>query len=76
MIKRHPYTSVGVVLAVFLVSTFLGKMIGQYHDGPWGGLPEWVNTANYVVFGLSVLGLVGLSVYLGVANLRYRRAVR
>lgn len=76
MIKQHPYRAVGIVLAVFLASSFLGGMIGQYNDGPWGGLPEWLNTANYVVLFVSTLTLVALSLYLGVANLRYRRAVR
>lgn len=76
MIKRHPYRSVGVVLAVFLTSTFLGGMIGQFNDGPWGGVPEWVNTTNYAVFLVSIVSLLVLSGYLGVANLRYRKAVR
>lgn len=65
-----------MVLAAFLVSSFLGEMIGQHNDGPWGAAPEWLNTANYVVFFVSILALVALSIYLGVANLRYRRAVR
>jgi len=76
MVKRHPYRAVAAVLAVFLVTLFLGTMFGQHNDGPWGGVPEWLNLANYVLFSLTVLVLIGLSVYLGIANLRYRRAVR
>ena len=76
MIQRHPYRAVGVVLAVFLPSLLVAGMVGQYGDGPWGGLPEWVGTVAYVTWYVSALVLVALSVYLGVANLRYRRAAR
>lgn len=75
MIARHPYRAVGAVLAVFAVTFVLGGLIGQHNDGPWGGLPEWLNTLNYVLFMLSALALVVLSLYLGVAHLRYRRRV-
>lgn len=76
MITRHPYRAVGAVLAVFAASAFLGGMIGQFNDGPWGGLPEWLGAASYGTSLVCALVLVVLSVYLGVANLRYRRAVR
>lgn len=76
MITRHPYRAVGAVLAVFAASVFLGGMIGQFNDGPWGGLPEWLGTASYATSLIAALVLVVLGVYLGVANLRYRRAVR
>lgn len=76
MITRHPYRAVGAVLAVFAASLFLAGMIGQFNDGPWGGLPEWVGAAAYATWMLSGLVLVALSVHLGIANLRYRRAVR
>lgn len=76
MITRHPYRAVGMVLAVFLVSLLLAGMIGQRGDGPWGGLPEWLGTASYVTWFVSALVLLTLSVYLGLANLRYRKAVR
>lgn len=76
MIIRHPYRAVGVVFAVFAVSLLVAGMIGQYNDGPWGGLPEWLGTASYVTWYVSALVLIALSVYLGIANLRYRRAVR
>lgn len=76
MITRHPYRAVGVLLGVFAVATFLGGMIGQFNDGPWGGLPEWLGATSYATSMLSALALIVLSVYLGVANLRYRRAAR
>lgn len=76
MISRHPYRAVGAVLAVFAASVFLAGMIGQFNDGPWGGLPEWLGAASYFTSLLAVLVLVVLSVYLGVANLRHRRAAR
>jgi hypothetical protein len=76
MIKRHPYRAVGVVLAVFLPSLLVAAMIGQHNDGPWGGLPEWLGRTAYATWFISGLVLVALSIYLGIANLRYRRAVR
>ena len=76
MIARHPYRSVGAVLAVFAASLFLAGMIGQFNDGPWGGLPEWVGGAAYATWMLSALVLVVLSIYLGVAHLRQRQAAR
>ena len=76
MITRHPYRSVGAVLAVCALAAFISSMIGQFNDGPWGGLPAWLGTVTYAVFMIGALVLIALSVYLGVANLRYRRAVR
>lgn len=76
MIARHPYRAVGAVLAVFAASLLFAGMIGQYNDGPWGGLPEWLGGAAYATWMVSALVLVVLSIYLGVANLRYRRAAR
>ena len=73
MITRHPYRAVGVVLAVMAASFFLAGMIGQYNDGPWGGLPEWLAAASWFTFLASILVITGLSVYLLVANLRYRK---
>ena len=73
MVTRHPYRSVGVVLAVMLVSGFTAGMIGQYNDGPWGGAPEELGVASYSVFLASVLAVVLLSAYLAVAAYRYRR---
>ena len=76
MIARHPYRSVGAVLAVFAASLFLAGMIGQFNDGPWGGLPEWLGGAAYATWMLSALVLVVLLAYLGVAHLRQRQAAR
>ncbi len=76
MFTRHPYRAVGAALAVFVAASFLGLMIGQFNDGPWGGLPAWLGTASYAVSMVSALCLVVLSACLGAANLRYRRAVR
>lgn len=76
MIRRHPYRAVGVVLAVMAVSMFVSAMIGQFNDGPWGGLPAWLGATTWFAFlGASVV-LLALSAYLAIANLRYRRAVR
>ncbi len=72
MVTRHPYRSAGVVLAVMLVSAFISGMIGQFHDGPWGHLPPWLGAATWFTFLGSVLTIVVLSIYLGVAHLRYR----
>ena len=76
MIKRHPYRAVGTVLGVFLLSLLVAGLIGQHNDGPWGGLPAWLGTASYATWFVSGLVLVALSIYLGIANLQYRRAVR
>lgn len=76
MIARHPYRAVGAVLAVLLPSLFLTAMIGQHNDGPWGGLPPWLGAASYVTWLTASVVLVVLSTYLGVASMRYRRAVR
>jgi hypothetical protein len=76
MITRHPYRAVGAVLGVLAVAVFLGGMIGQFNDGPWGGLPEWLGAAAWSVTLASAAVLVGLVGYLGVAHLRYRKAVR
>jgi hypothetical protein len=76
VITRHPYRAVGAVLGVLAVAVFLGGMIGQFNDGPWGGLPGWLGTGAYAVALLSLLALAVLTVHLGVALLRYRRAAR
>ncbi len=64
------------MLAVMVISAFIAGMIGQYNDGPWGQLPPWLGAASYFTFLGSVLAVVLLSVYLGVANLRYRQRQR
>lgn len=51
-------------------------MIGQFNDGPWGGLPDWLGAATWFGFLGTALVLLGLSAYLAVANVRFRRAVR
>ena len=76
MITRHPYRAVGAVLAVMALSAFIAGMIGQYNDGPWGQLPPWLGAASYFTFLGSVLAVVLLSLYLAVANLRYRQRRR
>jgi hypothetical protein len=76
VISRHPYRSVGAVFVVFAASLFLAGMIGQFNDGPWGGLPEWLGGAAYATWMLSALVLIVLAVYLGVARLRQRQAAR
>jgi fructose-specific phosphotransferase system IIC component len=73
VITRHPYRAVGVVLAVMAISAFVAGMIGQYNDGPWGGLPEWLGAVSWFTFLGSVLAILVLSAYLAYANLRYRK---
>lgn len=76
MITAHPYRAVGTLLAVMAGSLLLSAMIGQFNDGPWGGLPSWLGaTAWFTFLGTSLL-LVLLSAYLAAASLRHRRAVR
>lgn len=75
MIERHPYHAVGAVLAVFLSTFLLAGLIGQHGDGPLGGLPDWIGAAAYGTWFVSMVALVFLSVYLGVAHLRWRRSV-
>ena len=76
MIARHPYRAVSAVLAVLGASLFLAGMIGQFNDGPWGGLPEWLGGAAYATWMLSALVLVVLLAYLGVVRLRSRAVAR
>jgi hypothetical protein len=73
MIARHPYRSVGVVLAVMLASAFVAGMIGQFNDGPWGALPSALGAAMWFTFLASVVVVVALSAYLAVAAFRHRR---
>jgi high-affinity Fe2+/Pb2+ permease len=73
MVKEHPYRSVAAVLAAMAVCLFVGGMIGQYNDGPWGGLPEWLGATMWFGFLALALVLVALSAYLVAANLRWRR---
>ena len=70
------YSSYAVVLAVMVVPAFIAGMSGQYNDGPWGGLPEWLGAASWFTFLGASLVILGLSAYLGYANLRYRREHR
>ena len=76
MIARHPYRVVGVVAAVLAVCLFVSGMIGQFNDGPWGGLPAWLGAATW--FGALGAGLVLLLVLtsLVASSLRSRKAVR
>ncbi len=76
VITRHPYRAVGAVLAVLLPAMLLAGLIGQHGDGPLGGLPDWLGTAAYTTFMTAAGVLVALSLFLSVANLRYRRSVR
>ncbi len=60
-------------MAVMAVSAFVGGMIGQYNDGPWGGLPEWLGAVSWFTFLATVLVILVLSAYLAYANLRSRK---
>lgn len=76
MIAHHPYRAVGVVVAVLAVCLFVSGMIGQFNDGPWGGLPSWLGAATW--FGALGAGLVLLLLlaFLAASSLRSRKAVR
>lgn len=74
MVKAHPYRSVCTVLAVMLVTGFTASMIGQFNDGPWGGLPEWLGAASWFGFLGASLAMVVLTVYLLAAHLQHRRS--
>lgn len=76
MIRQHPYRAVGGVLAVLALSFFLSGMIGQFNEGPWGGLPVWLGQVSWFTFLGSILVLLVLTTYLVAANVRYRKAVR
>ena len=73
MVKAHPYRAVLTVLAVMLVLGGTASMIGQYNDGPWGGLPEWMGALTWFGFLGASLVMVVLTAYLLAANLRWRR---
>ena len=73
MVKRHPYHAVLGVLGVMAVCLFVAGMIGQYDDGPWGGLPGWLGALTWFGFLASVLVIVVLSVYLLLENLKWRK---
>lgn len=73
MVKAHPYRSVCTVLAVMLATGFTAGMIGQYNDGPWGGLPEWLGAVTWFGFLVAALVMVVLAVYLLAARLQWRR---
>lgn len=77
MVTRHPYRAVGAVLTVMALAFFLAGMIGQFNDGPWSGLPEWLGAVSWFTFLASILVLLLLVAYLGVSALRLRsRAIR
>jgi fructose-specific phosphotransferase system IIC component len=76
VIARHPYRAVGGVLAVMAVCVFVSGMVGQFNEGPWGGLPKWVGALTWFGFLGTVLVMLVLSAYLAVAHVRYRKAVR
>lgn len=73
MIKAHPYRALLAVAAFGGACLFVAAMIGQYNDGPWGGLPEWLAAATWFGFLLSVPVLLVLAVYLGVTRLLARK---
>ena len=73
MVKAHPYRAVATVLAVMVLLGGTASMIGQYNDGPWGGLPEWLGAATWFGFLIAALVMIVLSAYLLVAHLRWRK---
>jgi hypothetical protein len=76
VLSRHPYRALGAVLAVMAVSLFVSSMIGQFNDGPWGGLPAWLGALTWFASLGAGLVLLLLAAYLVASSLRTRRAVR
>ena len=76
MLARHPYRALGAVAALLLVSIFLSAMIGQFNDGPWGGLPAWLGAASWFTFLATSVALLVLATFLVARSLRHRKAVR
>jgi hypothetical protein len=72
VIKRHPYRGIVTVVAVMAVAFFMAGMIGQYNDGPWGGLPEWLGALSWFTFLFSIPVLLLLLVYLAFTAVRQR----
>lgn len=76
MIKAHPYRAVLALLGVMVACGFVAAMIGQYNDGPWGGLPEWLGAVAWFGFLAAALAMLLLSAYLVVLNLQWRKENR
>lgn len=75
MIARHPYRSLGAVLAAAVVF-FLLSASGQ-PDGFWEDGPSWLGGIGWSMFLILLLVFVGLAIYLAVARIaRSRRVAR
>jgi hypothetical protein len=70
MIKDHPFRVLGAWVAL-MAALFLLSASGQ-PDTFWSNGPTWLGTLGWTGFGLSVLGLIGLCVYLSITKLRTR----
>jgi hypothetical protein len=70
MIKNHPYRTLSA-LATLTVILFLLSASGQPGTF-WSDGPEWLGALGWFGFGLGLLGLLILCVYLGIARLRRR----
>jgi Zn-dependent protease with chaperone function len=74
MIKRHPFRSLGIVLAAAIVF-FVLSAAGQ-EDSFWKNGPSWLGSTAWICFALSLLAFLGLAVYLAVARLVSRKRSR
>lgn len=74
MVKRHPFRSLGSVLAAAVVF-FLLSASGQ-NDTFWKNGPSWLGSTAWVCFGLSLLVFIALAIYLVVAKVGQRRRGR
>ena len=72
MLDRHPGRVIAAVAAVGAVCLVVAGLIGQYNDGPLGGLPEWMGALTWFGFLLSIPVLVLLLAYVGIQRLRHR----
>lgn len=74
MIKRHPFRSLGSVLAAAIVF-FILSAAGQ-EDSFWKSGPSWLGSTAWVCFALSLLTFIGLAVYLTVTKVVGRKRSR
>jgi len=74
MVKRHPFRSLGSVLAAAVVF-FLLSASGQ-KDTFWKDGPSWLGSTGWACFLLSLLAFIALAIYLVVAKVGQRRRSR
>ena len=74
MIKRHPFRTLGIVLAAAVVF-FVLSAAGQ-EDSFWKSGPSWLGSTAWICFAVSLLTFLGLAIYLAVTKLVSRKRSR